>query len=531
MLPAAETGLAQLEAHACMETSDADLLEKIALQRDRNAYTELCARVEQPAFNLACHLTSSRELAEEVVQEALLDIWLAPPAQCTSAQGWIMRMVAHKSIDLLQKRRRERNRVQRLPEEMAAPYLPPAAALEHEEVLAALRKTLARLPVNDRCLLALYYGAALSQEEIGKSLDMPQRTVSLRIQQVLETLHASLAKAGFTSAALVLTSEGLRQALCAGLEMPAGLHAAVASQALHPGAAKASASLSARAVGFAGLGSASLVLAGIAAAAVAAGAMVWSLRANPAPPEVASGQEAPAVAPPLAPPAMVPPLTALPPPAPPPPLSRSWDFNSAAQAEDFTVTRGAWRYIPDGGQERSGCMESETDAFFAEIKFPLRKLPVLVTFLSRPLIPIPKNGPFLGVGWAAVRTGAQLRNIGAPPLTTGTQWFRMRNFVGDGFIDYWCENQRTSLGLYTLEPETPNYLLLVARGKQRIDSFSIREIEAAELPDVSKFLAAVEKIEPSKRVGKVLLPEFKSSRPPQPALVEFMSTTEAESKE
>ena len=58
----------------------------------------------------------------------------------------------------------------------------PEEDAERGELLGALRSMVARLSQGDRELVALYFAGGLSQEEIARELDMPQRTVSFRIR-------------------------------------------------------------------------------------------------------------------------------------------------------------------------------------------------------------------------------------------------------------------------------------------------------------------------------------------------------------
>ncbi len=158
---------------------------------------------------------------------------------------------------------------------------------------------------NSAAYFALYYGAALSQEEIGKSLAMPQRTVSLRIKQLLETLRANFSKAGITTASLALTPEGLKEAVCAGLEMPPGFHEKVVGQILSAGSPSlGSASQrahpftpSARSTPLVASSHAGFWAAGLAVAALAGGAVLSALERSgatlPSPrPRFAHGAEA-----------------------------------------------------------------------------------------------------------------------------------------------------------------------------------------------------------------------------------------------
>lgn len=92
-----------------------------------------------------------------------------------------------------------------------------------QEIHNALRKELMNLTPENRCLIGLYYGAGLTQQEISRELSIPQTTVSERLRNGLDTLRARLSAAGFAAAAPLLGSEDLAQVLSSGLDAPKSL--------------------------------------------------------------------------------------------------------------------------------------------------------------------------------------------------------------------------------------------------------------------------------------------------------------------
>src|SRR5579872_3311938 len=101
---------------------------------------------------------------------------------------------------------------------------------EHDELLVALRRVMHELPALERQLVALHFGAGLTQQEIGAALSIPQQTISFKIKKVLEDLRGRLSIAGFAAAAPLLSAEWMREAICSGVPAPQGLHAHVVSR-------------------------------------------------------------------------------------------------------------------------------------------------------------------------------------------------------------------------------------------------------------------------------------------------------------
>lgn len=239
-MPAQELGTTvALPTTAVQAESDEALMRAVAERRDRGAYACLVERHQRAAYNLARHLTDSAEAAEDVLQEALLRAWASADTfrQDGSARGWLLRIVAREAFRANRRGRAERQRIERRQaREPAREEGPETMTPESDEQLAALHETLRALPEQQRAMLALYFGAELSQEEIGKHFNMPQKTVSRRITEILETLRGRLAQAGLAAAAPLLAADKLGAALLDGEAPPAGLFERIGANLAHAGA-------------------------------------------------------------------------------------------------------------------------------------------------------------------------------------------------------------------------------------------------------------------------------------------------------
>lgn len=209
---------------ALEDEHDKDLLLRIARQRDRAAFEELVTRFHLDAFNLASHITGNRMLAEEAVQEALLRVWLSARTFRAdgNARGWILRIVSRECLRKRQDRRKETQAMTREEERRRTLPVPAAPAGEAQELLAGLRACLGRLPEQHRQLVALYFGGGLTQREISTEMNVPERTVSYRIDEALRWLREHLTEAGLAAALPLLNKDGLNQAICSG-PVPGGL--------------------------------------------------------------------------------------------------------------------------------------------------------------------------------------------------------------------------------------------------------------------------------------------------------------------
>lgn len=256
--------------------SDAELLAAIGTHRDRAAFEELYKRHERGLYGLALRITGSSAAAEDAVQEALVRVWTGAETfrEDGNARGWLFRLLAMESIRILRGRKRDR-RVKPLAEENLA-ALPNAGAEDtgtrKREVAEALGRLVTRLEPAEQRLVALYFGAGLSQREIGEALDITQQAVSNKITEALQRLRLGLKQAGF-AAALPLLEGNLGAALDHGVEVPAGLGQRIADLAASAGKASRRAA--------AASGSSALLWAGAALLVLGGGAGWWALREVP----------------------------------------------------------------------------------------------------------------------------------------------------------------------------------------------------------------------------------------------------------
>lgn len=500
------TPLAAKSPTPVRQASDEDLLKRIAASRDRDAFNLIFSRYGTVALNLAQHLVGNHATAEEAVQEAMLAVWQKSggfdPGR-GSAKTWILRVVAHKALQLARRSQRSRRR------ELAAGKnteldnaTRDARQRAQEDLVAVVREKFAELPDALRQIMALYFAGDMSQEEISKTLTIPQTTVSMRIRQGIDELRTRLKGAGYALALPMVTTESLGDLLQAGPEMPADISARIL-QAIHTAArhsVRAAAKSSVSAAYW--IGPALLVLAGAGA---------WVAQDH-------RPEQAPAAAKPQA-------VHTLPPPQPLPPpaqpaaaksnaLKWVWDFNTPDSAKDFKVVKGSWRFVPDGGQEGTGCMEVTSDEFCAIIRAPNAYPPLALRYVSASSDSEERKS---GVGLAGTMMTASFSNISNAGHSK--EYIEMKQFLAVDFNYASCGGQFAGLVFYSLDKE--NALIFNAAGSQRIDNLEIRTVGRSETPDVAKYRDALLGIPPARRQGTVVLPQLASTNPGWPVTVTF----------
>ncbi|MCK6472609.1 MAG: sigma-70 family RNA polymerase sigma factor [Planctomycetes bacterium] len=258
-------------------------LAQAAARGDQEAFAALVERHQSVLFNLARYMTGKDALAEECVQDSLLRAWERfgrfEYQGEGSLRGWLLRLTSNACLDALRKQRSEAHQMKRIQERNAARERDARTARDAEaeraEQIASLRSQLDQLAQEDRLLVALYYGAEMTQTAIAETLDIPQQTISSRIQRVLARLRGALTEAGAAAALPLLAEQGLREAVTTGAAAPPSLGAVLKSKLAT--AARATARRSARWAGAAGPKAALLCAAAVGLAA--AGAFVWQQQA------------------------------------------------------------------------------------------------------------------------------------------------------------------------------------------------------------------------------------------------------------
>jgi len=171
-----------------MRRTDDDIRDELLVLQsqggDEAALQALIGRWQPRLGRLASRLTGEREAARDVVQEAWLAIVrglhrLEDPAQF---RAWAYRIVRHKCVDWTRRRVTQRKATH------AATARADAAPPRPSDEIARLRAAMARLPQEQRAILALRYVDDLSLDEIARVFGIPRGTVKSRLYHARQRL-------------------------------------------------------------------------------------------------------------------------------------------------------------------------------------------------------------------------------------------------------------------------------------------------------------------------------------------------------
>ncbi len=176
------------------KTDFADLIEKIAETKDRDAFAALFAHFAPRLKGYLLRLGASAGQAEEVLQEALLTVWRKAhlfDRKKAAASTWIFTIARNRRIDILRKRK--------FPEiDAEDPSLvPDAPRAPDEEVIGArqgeaVRLALEKLPEEQRELVRLAFYNGWSHSKIAEDTNLPLGTVKSRLRLAFSRLRNEL---------------------------------------------------------------------------------------------------------------------------------------------------------------------------------------------------------------------------------------------------------------------------------------------------------------------------------------------------
>lgn len=192
-----------------MKTSDFsdETLLRLMANSQTDALSELYDRYSRLVFSVAFQTLGSRELAEEVTQDAFLRAW-QHAASYQAAQGkvvtWLASISRHRAIDVLRSQhvRPEGHSLSwdELPFWGLSESNSGANSIEDGLVKAGesqrVRAALAQLPPDQQKALGLAYFSGMTQEQIAAMLGQPLGTVKTRIRLGMQKLRTILGDPG-----------------------------------------------------------------------------------------------------------------------------------------------------------------------------------------------------------------------------------------------------------------------------------------------------------------------------------------------
>lgn len=155
-------------------------------------------RYSRIAFGLAYRILGDQHRAEEVVQDAFMQVWNRADGfdfnKSGNVRGWTLTIVHHRAIDTHRRNHRHDHKATTLDDHLdlrsaADTWEDVAARLTREDMQEALQS----LPLDQRRAVELAYFGGLTQSEIAAQEETPLGTVKGRLRLGLNKLRTVLA--------------------------------------------------------------------------------------------------------------------------------------------------------------------------------------------------------------------------------------------------------------------------------------------------------------------------------------------------
>jgi RNA polymerase sigma-70 factor (ECF subfamily) len=160
---------------------------------DAVEFRRLVETHQRMVFSLALRVTGEHGVAEEVAQDAFLELYRSGDKLLGEdhTRFWLRRVTLHRATDAL--RRRSRQPEAAAEEWMEEQYPPENDAAVNTAVLALLEELLRGLPEAMRVAVVLRYQEEMLPDEIATLLGQPLNTVKSNLQRGLQMLRRKAA--------------------------------------------------------------------------------------------------------------------------------------------------------------------------------------------------------------------------------------------------------------------------------------------------------------------------------------------------
>ena len=171
---------------------DRDLVER-ARSGDQEAFADLVHQTSDTLFGIARRILRDPELAEDVLQNALVTIWRKLPnlREPDRFEGWAFRILVHACYAEAPRIRRWANTVRELPANRADQTDDIRRILDRDELERAFR----RLPLDQRAVFVLHHHVGLPLVAVAETLGIPDGTARSRLHYATRTLRAAFDEA------------------------------------------------------------------------------------------------------------------------------------------------------------------------------------------------------------------------------------------------------------------------------------------------------------------------------------------------
>ncbi|HEY4389171.1 MAG TPA: RNA polymerase sigma factor [Ktedonobacteraceae bacterium] len=178
------------------EQAEQRMIVTRALQGDQAAFTAIVDQYSTLMLRTASMIVGDRDIAEDVVQDALIQAWhhLADLRKAGALRPWLMRIVVNQCISFKRRLTRSAAFMRQALSEQETDLIAQAAD-DHKGRMERdwdLAQAIKELPMKQRVVIVLHYYNGMTLPEMSQTLNTSENTLKKRIQAALTNLRRIL---------------------------------------------------------------------------------------------------------------------------------------------------------------------------------------------------------------------------------------------------------------------------------------------------------------------------------------------------
>ncbi|TMB83964.1 MAG: RNA polymerase sigma factor [Chloroflexi bacterium] len=176
--------------------SEQQALVARALQGEQEAFNDIVNQYSSLMLRTANMVVGDRDIAEDVVQDALIQVWQHLPAlrDAGALRSWLTRIVVNQCISFKRRLARSTAFIRQSLADQETNILAQVAD-DHKGRMERdwdLAQAIKNLPVKQRTVIVLHYYSGMTLPEMTQTLRISENTLKKRIQAALSNLRRTL---------------------------------------------------------------------------------------------------------------------------------------------------------------------------------------------------------------------------------------------------------------------------------------------------------------------------------------------------
>ncbi|MGN6439793.1 MAG: RNA polymerase sigma factor [Agriterribacter sp.] len=184
---------------------EAILLHRLA-DGDREAFRSLYDNYRDKLFYYTLHLTHTKQLAEDILQEVFIKVWTDRERMrdVRSFDAWLFTLAKHKMINGFRRMSMEHSILAEMKKELADQIDSTTQTIDYNETNRALQTAIEQLPAQQKIVYRLRREQGLKNDEIADQLNISPLTVKKHISQASRAIRTLLEKQASISVSILL---------------------------------------------------------------------------------------------------------------------------------------------------------------------------------------------------------------------------------------------------------------------------------------------------------------------------------------